>query len=184
MAFGTDTTGGLSAGVSDIFAAFGDIDKMKADELEGAQYSDAAQLAFQNEQFTKQSTQIKEAQTNRELTQAQGRTTADIAGAGFASSGSALDILASNAQQGAITKAVASEQGLVTEAGYQEQGESYQTMAKVAADAAKGANLASIGSFVAAGLSFVGAGASLAGAPSTPLAPTTSSDPTQIGALY
>ncbi len=144
--------GDIGAGVSDIFAGFGDIDKMKADELESGQYSEAAVLAEQNKQFTVQSTAIKEAQDTREITQAMGRTTAQVAGAGFSTSGSALDILRSNAQQGAITKAAASEQGLVTEAGYQEQADSYNTMASVAADAAKGANLASIGSFVGAGL--------------------------------
>lgn len=143
--------------MSDIFSGFGDIDKMKADEMESGQYTEAADLALQNEQFTKQSTQIKEAQSNRQLTMAMGRTTADIAGAGFASSGSALDILSSNAQQGALTKAVASEQGLVTEAGYAEQAQSYQTMASVAANSAKQANLASIGSFVAAGFDFASA---------------------------
>lgn len=157
MALSQSTATGVGAGVSDIFAGFGDIAKMHADELESGQYTEAAELAEQNKQFTAQSTAIKQAQDTREITQAMGRTTADVAGAGFVTSGSALDILRSNAQQGALTKAVASEQGLITEAGYQEQADSYNTMAKVATDAAKGANLASIGSFAAGGLSLAGA---------------------------
>lgn len=155
--YGSANVRAAGAGVSDIFAGFGDIDKMHADEMESAQYTEAAELAEQNKQFTAQSTSIKEAQDTREITKAMGRTTADVAGAGFATSGSALDILRSNAQQGAITKAVASEQGQITEAGYQEQADSYTTMASVASEAAKSANLASIGSFVGAGFNFLAA---------------------------
>lgn len=155
MAYGSANVQSFGTGVSDIFSGFGDIEKMKADELEAGQYEQAAQFALQNEQFTKDSTALKEAQINREVLGAQGRTTAEIASAGFQTgSGSALDLLRSGAQQGALTKAVASQQGLITEAGYQEQAQSYQTMAQVASEAAKGANLASIGSFVSAAFSF------------------------------
>jgi hypothetical protein len=153
-AYGTGNVQAFGAGVSDIFAGLGDADKMKADELEASQYTQAADLALQNEQFTKQSTEIKEAQDTRTITQAMGRTTAGVAAAGFAQSGTALSLLSSNAQQGAIQKAVANEQGLVTEAGYQEQASSYETMASVANDAAKAANLAETGSYIAAAFSF------------------------------
>jgi hypothetical protein len=90
------------------------------------------------------STAIKESQADRNLYQALGTTRADFAvglfarpmncriwrcsGAGFAESGSALDLLRESASQGAMTKAVLGEQGLITEAGYQEQAQSYTVL--------------------------------------------------------
>jgi hypothetical protein len=48
-----------------------------------------------------------------------GTTKANVAGAGLAESGIVLEIL--RPQQGALAKAVIGEQGLITEAGYQEK---------------------------------------------------------------
>ena len=90
-------------------------------------------------------------------TMAMGKTASEVAGAGFAASGSALDIMRSNAQQGALATAVASENGQIQTQGFQEQQQSYETMATIAGNAAKQANLASIGSFAAAGLNFAAA---------------------------
>ena len=145
------------AGVSDIFSGFGDLEKMKGDELEQQSYQEAAQLALQNEQYTKMSTSIQQAQEDRTVALAQGRTQSEVAGAGFSMSGSALDIMRSGAQQGALTKAVTGYQGLITEAGYAEQAQSYTNMAAAAGDAAKGSNLAAVGSFVAGGLDLIAA---------------------------
>jgi hypothetical protein len=153
--FSSQTFTDASAATSDIFAGFADADKRKGDELEQQSDTAAAALADQNAQFTAMSTGIKEAQQNREVTQALGKTTAEVAGAGFAQSGSALDILRDSAQQGSLAKAVTSEQGQITEAGYQEQAASYTNMAAAAGDAAKGESLAQIGSFVAGGISAV-----------------------------
>jgi len=141
--------------VSDIFSGFGDLDKAKADELEQGQYTEAAAYAGQEEQFAKESTALKVAGESRDLLLGQGRTIAAVANAGLTESGSALDILRSNAQQGALQQAVTGQQGLITEAGYAEQQQSYQTMAEVAGNAAKAANLAAVGSFVGAGFSAV-----------------------------
>jgi hypothetical protein len=157
MAYGTSNVAAAGAGVSDIFSGFGDIDKMKADELEAGQYDQAAQFAGQEAQYTQMSTAIKEAQQNREATMAMGKTASEVAGAGFAASGSALSIMRGNAQQGALQQAVTSEQGQITTQGYIEQQQSFNTMATIAGDAAKSANLASIGSFVGAGISFAAA---------------------------
>jgi hypothetical protein len=60
-------------------------------------------------------------------------------------------------QQGALAQAVTSEQGQITTQGFQEQQQSYETMATIAGNAAKQANLASSGSFAAAGISFAAA---------------------------
>jgi hypothetical protein len=149
---------GITAGVSDIFAGVGDFAKASMDINEQQEYELAGKLATQNEQFTQMSTAIQEAQQQREITQALGKTTAQVAGAGFADSGSAIDILRSGAQQGAQAQAVLSEQGLITEAGYKEQAQSYSLMASAAGEAASAEKIAGIGSIVAGVLSF-GAGA-------------------------
>jgi hypothetical protein len=54
--------------------------------------------------------------------QSMNQTKADIAGGGFAASGSGLDILASSASQGALQQSVIQQQGLITEAGYERAG--------------------------------------------------------------
>jgi hypothetical protein len=97
------------------------------------------------------------AQKARETTMAMGRTASEVAGAGFAASGSALDVMRSNAQQGALAQAVTSENGMIQTQGYEQQQQSFETMATIAGNAAKQANLASIGSFAAAGISFAAA---------------------------
>jgi hypothetical protein len=52
--------------------------KAQGDILEGQAYGEAAQLAFKNEQYTKMSTDIQEAQAQRELLLSQGRTQAGL----------------------------------------------------------------------------------------------------------
>lgn len=143
--------------MSDIFAGFGQLEKAKGEEFEQQNYEEAAVLAGQNEKFTETSTAVKEAQQERELTKSLGTTTADIAGAGFAQSGSALDILRDSARQGALQHAVIGEQGLITEAGYREQADSYRNLAAAAGEAITADKIAAVGDFVAGAISF-GAG--------------------------
>ncbi len=137
---------------SDLFAGFAASERIAGIKLEGQSYSEAAALARQNERYTEMSTAIQEAQSQRELYLSTGRTAAQVAGAGFTAGGSGLDILRSSASQGALQKAVIGEQGLITEAGYQEQARSYDLMASAAQAAVKGEKIAQIGDFVAAGL--------------------------------
>lgn len=145
--------GNFGTAASDLFAGFAASDKIKGDQLEAASYGEAASLALQNEQFTKVSTGIQEAQQQRELNLSLGRTQSEIAGAGFTGSGSGLDILRSSAAQGSIQKAVTGQQGLITEAGYQEQANAYTNMESAAYAAAKGEKMAQTGDFIAAGTS-------------------------------
>ncbi len=155
--YGSSNVTSAGNAVSDIFAGFGDEDKAQADVLEEGQYEQAAAYAGQEEQEAVQSTAIKVSGQSRELALGQGRTIAAVAGAGLAQSGSALDVLRSNATQGALQQAVTGQQGLITEQGYAEQQQSYNTMATIAGNSAKAANLASTGSFVAAGISTLAA---------------------------
>jgi hypothetical protein len=163
MAFGSGFTGGISAGVSDLFAASADQSKAQFDLDEQQEYTLAGNLATQNEQIATMSTAIRQAQLERESTQALGKTVASTAGAGFAESGSALDLLRSSAQQGSLMRSVASENGLVQEAGYEEQAASYSLMASAAGTAAAAEKTAATGADIGAVLNFAGAAFSLGG---------------------
>ena len=158
--------GDIGAGVSDIFQGFADQTKAQGDLLEAQSYDVAAKLALQNEQYTKESTAIQEAQKQREFLLSTGRTTSEVAGAGFSLSGSALDILRSSAAQGSLQKAVIGQQGLITEAGYKAQAQSYELMAGVARDTASAENTMAIGSFIAGGIDILSGGISMM--PATP----------------
>lgn len=174
--------------VSDIFGGVGDIlsGDMKAKSLniqaeglrlrasgdlaEASNYDLATNLANQNEAYTKTSTALQQMQLERQTTMQIGSQRADIGGAGLAASGSSLDILADSARQGAMAKEVLGQQGLITEAGYQEQAQSYTTMAGAARTAAAGeqnmasetdslaseartaANVSAAGKFISGGL--------------------------------
>lgn len=105
--------------------------KAAGDLAEAGNYDIAAELATANEQFTEQSTRVQQAQLDRQETQAIGGQEASVAGAGFASSGSALDLMRDSASQGALAKGVLAQQGVITEAGYNEQAQSFTTMANV-----------------------------------------------------
>lgn len=175
MALGQATFSDLGGAVSDLFAA--DADRAKAtglrykaqgDVLEGQNYDLASTLAQQNEKFAETSTSIKLQQIDRQNTQVIGGQRADVAGAGFAASGSALDLLRDSAQQGALTKAVAGEQGMITEAGYAEQAQSYQNLSaasKIAQQAdlaaADAADKAAEGADITAGIKGIASVATL-----------------------
>jgi hypothetical protein len=126
----------LFGGISDIFSGDSKAEglrlKAQGDLAEASNYDLASTLATQNEAYTKESTAIQQAQQERNTYLQIGNQKAQIAGAGFAESGSALDILRDSASQGALAKAVLGQQGLITEAGYQEQAQSYTTMANTA----------------------------------------------------
>jgi hypothetical protein len=145
--FSSSTFSNAGGAVSDLFSAFGAEEqgqisseatqlKAQGDIAEAQQYGLAQTLAQQNEQFTAQSTAIQQAQQARSTTMQIGGQQAAQAGAGFAASGSGLDILADSASQGALAKATLGQQGLITEAGYQEQAQSYGIMQSTATQAA------------------------------------------------
>lgn len=133
---GSATFTDIGGAVTDIFGsqatAKGLQIKAMGDIAEGQAYDLASKLALQNAQFTEQSTAIKEMQQQRELTMSLGETRADIAASGFAASGSGLDILRESASQGALAHQVLGQQGLITEAGYKEQAESYNILSAAA----------------------------------------------------
>src|SRR4051812_37238971 len=138
MAFGNSTFTDLAGAASDLFSVEGHHIKAKGDLIEAGNYDMASELAQQNKQFTAGSASIKQAQLDRENYKMAGGQQADVAGAGFAQSGSAIDLLHESASQAALTKFVGEQQGLITEAGYEEQSKSFKNMAvsaRYAADA-------------------------------------------------
>lgn len=153
MAISSGQVGAASNAVSDVFGGIGLLYKAKGSKLEAQAYEKAAALARLNEQFTKTSTDIKEAQQQRDSYKQIGGQEADIAASGFAASGSALDILRESASQASLTKAVISQQGLIEEAGYREQAESYDLMAQASREAAKADKWGAVGKFVGAAIS-------------------------------
>lgn len=156
MALSSSTFSSAGDAVDSLFAGFGELagGKLKGKALnlqaqglrikaqgnlaEATNYDLAGDLAKKNVAFTEQSFAIKQMQMDREISKSLGETRAGVAGAGFANSGSALDILRDSAAQGALSKAVLGQQGLITEAGYQQQADSFKVMAGAARMAAEG----------------------------------------------
>jgi hypothetical protein len=123
-------------------------------------------------------------QAERTTYQSMSQTKADIAGGGFAASGSGLDILAQSASQGALQQAVIQRQGLITEAGYQEQAQSYLNMESAADMAASAEKKAATGADIGAGLQFAAGLASLFTPTPAPSAAPANYNPNQLSGLY
>lgn len=163
MAIGSDTFRDIGGAVSDIFGGFAadtssDLKakglsiqaqgtrlsaqslllKAQGDLSEAEQYDLAQQLAQQNAAYTRASTAISAAQQDRQITMTIGGQRAAVAGAGLASSGTALDLLRDSASQGALARATLQTQGSITEAGFNEQAKSYAVMSAAARTTAAG----------------------------------------------
>lgn len=160
MAFGTGTINSVGGAVGDLFAAEGYRSKAKGLQFEKANYLDAAVMSDKNAEFTELSTGIKVAQLDRSIYKSLGQTTADVAGAGFANSGSALDILADSAQQGSLTRSVTQQQGIINEESYRTQAKAYRNMASAADVAIDAANDAATGAMISGGFKAAAAAAS------------------------
>jgi hypothetical protein len=159
--FGSGTVGLIGGAVSDMFSADALRFKQKGDILEAQQYRLASQLAELNKTYTKESTDIKEFQLQRKDFQTEGDLAADIAANNFEQSGSAIDVMRDSATQAAIERGVASQQGLIEEAGYEEQAQSYQLMAQAKDEAAQADAKAAQGATWSAIFKGVGAIASI-----------------------
>lgn len=160
MAFGTGTINSIGGAVNDLFSSFAHDSKAKGLEFEKQNYDQAAVMADKNAEFTALSTGIKLTQLDRDIYKSLGQTTADVAGAGFANSGSALDILADSARQGSLTKSVTQQQGIINEEGYRTQAQSYRNMSAAADEAIDAEKTAGIGSMISGGFKAASAVAS------------------------
>lgn len=121
----------LGGAVSSLFGA-------QAASASASSYEQAAGIANQNAALVAQQTAIKETQASRQVYKTGSTQTAQIAGAGFATSGSALDIMRSSASEGALNKALIAQTGAISENSYAEQAGAFQGQA----DAAKSSSTA------------------------------------------
>ncbi len=112
-----------------------------------------SKIRQQNAQLTAASTRIQAVQTARTVAQSLGTTEADVAGAGFTQSGSALDILASSAQQGALAKSLVNIQGAINENAYAAEAGANLAKAKAAKEANTAGTVSAIASIGGALLS-------------------------------
>lgn len=152
MALGASTFEAGGGAVKDLFAGFAAGKRAEGNRLQAEQYDLAREYSLQNKQFAETSTAIKSLQTQRSVESVIGQQQADVAAGGFAAKGTALDLLRDSMSQGALTKAVVEQQGLIEEAGYQQQADSYAIMAKSARLAAEAEDMSAIGSFISAGI--------------------------------
>ncbi len=88
---------------------------------EATQYAIAGNLSTQNAETELVSGQIQQFQTMRQLTKTLGAQTAGVAGAGFQSSGSAIDLARSSLQQGLLQSQVEGVNSTLAAGGYFQQ---------------------------------------------------------------
>jgi hypothetical protein len=136
--------GDLGGAVSSLFGA-------KAAKAQGKSYNEASTIALENVGITRSATALKELTEGLDITRARGAQRAQIGGAGFAESGTALDLLAASATRGALTKAMTEEQGAITANSYAEQAGLYKGLADSANASATGQTIGGILSLASAG---------------------------------
>lgn len=138
MSLGDFITAGGQA-IQDLFGSHGATAQANS-------FTSAAQLAEQNADLSKASTRIQTVQQARQIFQAEGTQIADVAGAGFTESGSALDLLRSTAQQGALTQSLTAIQGAINENSYAAQAGAYRGAAAASQENAKANTVGAIAS--------------------------------------
>lgn len=110
------------------------------DLAEATAYTTAAGIAGGNAALEEQASQIKQIQQIRQIQTTLGQQQADIGGAGFAASGSALYLMRDSVAQGALTTALTSIQGNINAGGYLMQQEAAQAEASAATGASNAAS--------------------------------------------
>lgn len=143
---GNSLTSGLSDTITGFTGAVADLSTAGGYDAEKRAYLKAASLADLNKTLQASSTEIQVAATQRALSKVQGAASAEIGASGLAESGSAADVIRSNAQQGAIQTQLLREQGAIAETGYEAQSASYTGLAHQAGAAASAARSSAAGS--------------------------------------
>jgi hypothetical protein len=154
----------IAAGLTDIGGAVSDLFGAKGARAAAGSYEEAKRIAEENAAIAAQATKIKLTMEDRQIFRTIGAQEAQVGGAGFAASGSALDLLRSSASQGALTKAITVEQGKITENSYRAQAQQFGGMAEAAKASTIGQGLAGLLNLGAAGFNLSGGGAAAAGA--------------------
>lgn len=157
------TIGSVAGGVSDIGSAVSDLFGAKGASASASSYAQASGYATTNAELATQATAIQEAQISRSVYKTIGTQQADVSGAGFASSGSALDLLRDSQSQGNLSKAMAQIQGDITAGAYKEQAGLYAGLASAAKSSAAGQTIGAVLSGVGGAVQLGSAAASALG---------------------
>lgn len=121
----------LGGATSDLFRGFGDLSAASS-------YRTAAGYAKTNAQLEQESLNIQQAQIGRQVYQTIGGQKADVAGAGFSASGSALDLLRDSTRQGSLALAQNQVQGEIKISNAQGEVAADQQQAQAAEQSATG----------------------------------------------
>lgn len=132
--------------IGQIGGAVGSLFQSQGNVAEANSYTSAAELDTQNAALVAASTRIQSYQQARTVTQSLGATQADVAGAGFTESGSALAILKSSAQQGALANSLTNIQGAINENAYAAEAGANLAKAKAANEANTAGTISAIAS--------------------------------------
>ena len=135
-----DFAGGFSAiggGISDLFAASGYRSMAKA-------YDEAAGMEDVNAKLSEASTGIQKSMAQRSIYKALGGQRADVAGAGFKFSGSAIDLARDSTSQGALSLALIENQGAIEVQTHEIAAFNYRAQAQQARNAATGSTISGI----------------------------------------
>ncbi len=128
----------FARGLSDFGGAANALFGARGATAAAGSYREAAGIVNQNAILAATATQIRQTQEERRQYQVFGKQRAGVGGAGFAESGTAINLLRSSHQQGALTKALISNAGAITANTYAAQAGQYNAMA----DAAKASSTA------------------------------------------
>lgn len=129
--------GSIGTGISDIFAGQGDLADAKS-------LKKAAKLEDVNARLAGASKDIQHQAAARDIYQVMGGQQSDIAAAGFKMSGTALDIVRSSAQQGALTQSLIENQGNIDIQSHVIAAANLRAQAASAQNAAKGAGISGL----------------------------------------
>lgn len=136
---------GLGSAASSIFSGVGSF-------IQAGAYDQAAALADKAGDIEKLSTGIKLEQATRQGYKVLGATEAAVGANNLSLSGSAMDVLRSNAQQVSLEKNLTEQQGTINELGYREKAAADRGAAQAAQAAGSGDILSGL---LSAGMMFL-----------------------------
>ena len=131
--------------IGDIFGFLGQEDIARGDKEAASLYGEAATLEHQNVEAEQAATSIRTTQIKRQNYQQLGGIQSQVAGGGFALSGSAQDIMRSSQEQGSLKIQSAQTQGALQEQGYNIAATGYNAEAAQASAAGKAAQMSAFG---------------------------------------
>ena len=131
--------------IGDIFGFLGQEDVARGDKEAASLYGEAANLEQQNVEAEQAATSIRTTQIKRQNYQQLGGIQSQVAGGGFALSGSAQDIMRSSQEQGSLKIQSAQTQGALQEQGYNLAATGYNAEAAQASAAGQAAQMSAFG---------------------------------------